>query len=396
MNRLNSVFYLCLVQAALNAAASEIPRLEADRAGLNFDRLVEIDSMIATSIEQKQMPGCVVLIGRPAGIAWLRAYGNKRIEPATEPMTEDTVFDLASLTKPLATATSIMKLAQQQKLSVDDRVAKFIPEFAVEAKDDITIRDLLVHRSGLIPDNALSDYFDGPVKAKERLFALKLTAPVGSSFRYSDVNFMILGEIVQRVAGEPLNEFARREIFAPLEMSETMYLPTEPLRQRAAPTERRNEAWLQGEVHDPRAARLDGVAGHAGLFGTAHDLARYAMDVLAGLESDQSKLLKQTTWRAMIEPHTIHGTDKDGKPTKDVRGLGWDEQSTFSSNRGTKLSPQAFGHGGFTGTVLWIDPGKKLFLIFLSNRVHPSGKGLVNPLAGKIADLVVDSLQTGE
>lgn len=391
-----SAAIVCLIQFASCVLAAELPRLSAEQSGMNIERLAALDQLIAAAIEQQQMPGCVVLIGRPGGVVLLRAYGNKRIEPAIQAMSEDTVFDLASLTKPLATATSIMKLAEQQKLSVDDPVAKYIPEFAVEAKDDITIRDLMVHRSGLIPDNALSDYFDGPVKARERLFALKPSAPIGSSFRYSDVNFMILGEIVSRVAHEPLNEFARREIFVPLEMSETTYLPSETLRQRAAPTERRDGVWLQGEVHDPRAARLEGVAGHAGLFATATDLARFAMDALAGLEKDESRILKQTTWRAMIEPHTIPGTTQDGKSTRDIRGLGWDNQSRYSANRGTKLSPQAFGHGGFTGTVLWIDPSKKLFVVFLSNRLHPTGKGLVNPLVGKIVDLVVDSLQEVE
>ena len=372
-------------------SAAELLRVVPADAGLNADKLGEIDGLVATAIAEKKMPGCVVLIGRPQGIAWLKAYGDKRLEPEREPMTIDTVFDLASLTKPLATATAVMKLVEQEKLSIDDLVSKYLPDFAVEGKDAITIRDLLVHRSGLIPDNAIADYLEGPIKAKDRLLALKPVAPVGTKFMYSDVNFMILGELVARVSEVPLNTFAHKQLFTPLEMTETTYLPGEQLRIRSAPTEKRNGEWIQGEVHDPRAYKLGGVAGHAGLFGTAMDLAKYASDSLAGIENDKSTILKQETWRAMSTPVTIVGTDNKGQRTEDIRGLGWDMQSRYSSNRGTKLSAKAFGHGGFTGTALWIDPGTRLYVVFLSNRVHPNGKGLVNPLAGRIAEISVEA-----
>ncbi len=371
--------------------AADLPRLEPEAAKLSSEKLAAIDGLIATAISEKKMPGCVVLIGRSAGVVSLKAYGNKRVEPETEAMTDDTVFDLASLTKPLATATSIMKLVEGKKLSLDDTVAKHLPDFAVENKDKITILDLLVHRSGLIPDNAIKDYLEGPVKAKERLLALKPIAPLGTKFMYSDVNFMILGEIVQRVSGEPVNQFARNNIFIPLDMSETMYLPTEELRRRSAPTEKRDGHWMQGEVHDPRAFRLDGVAGHAGLFGSARDLARYATDALAGINDDRSRILKRQTWHIMTTPITIEGADQKGQPIRDFRGAGWDMRSRYSSNRGTRFSEAAFGHGGFTGTALWIDPGTDLYVIFLSNRVHPAGKGAVNPLAGQICEIVVDA-----
>jgi len=383
---------VCVTGSRLDAA--DLPQLTPAQAGLNVGKLAEIEGLVATAISEKKLPGCVILIGRPEGIAWLKAFGDKRLEPEREPMTDDTVFDLASLTKPLATATSVMKLVEQGRLSLDDPVSKHTLEFGVEGKEAITIRDLLVHRSGLIPDNAIADYADGPLKAKERLFALKLSAPVGSKFMYSDVNFMVLGEVVARVSGQPLNEFAHREVFAPLGMTETMYLPTEPLRVRSAPTEQREGRWRQGEVHDPRAYKLGGVAGHAGLFGTARNLAKYATDALAGINHDQSRVLKQETWRTMTTRQTIEGTDRQGQPTTDVRGLGWDMQSRYSSNRGTKFSSSAFGHGGFTGTAIWIDPENKLYVIFLSNRVHPNGKGLVNPLAGRIGEIAVEALES--
>lgn len=388
-------FLAAICTAALSAgwsSAADLPQLTADEAGLDVEILSQVDGLVEKAIADRRMPGCVILIGKPEGVIWLKAYGDKCLEPKREAMTEDTVFDLASLTKPLATATSIMKLVEQGKLSIDDAAAKYLPEFGVEGKEEITIRDLLVHNSGLIPDNAIADYADGPVKARERLMALKPVVPVRSKFMYSDVNFMVLGEIVARVSGKPLNEFARENLFVPLEMADTMYLPTESLRKRAAPTENRNGEWIQGEVHDPRAHRLGGVAGHAGLFGTATDLAKYATDALRGLESDASRILKQSTWRTMTTPQAIIGTDQKGQRTEDIRGLGWDMRSRFSSNRGTKFSPSAFGHGGFTGTTLWIDPGTQIYVIFLSNRVHPNGKGLINPLAGKVAELAVDSL----
>jgi CubicO group peptidase (beta-lactamase class C family) len=380
----------CLLCGA--ARAAELPTLTPADAGMNAEKLAEIDSLVATALDEKKMPGCVVLIGRPQGIVWLKAYGDKRLEPERQPMTDDTVFDLASLTKPLATATSIMKLAEQGKLSVDDPVIKHLPAFGVEGKDAITLRDLLVHRSGLIPDNAIADYQDGPLKAKERLLSLKPVAPLGTKFMYSDVNFMILGEVAAKASGVPVNEFATDQIYRPLGMNETTYLPTESLRERCAPTEKRDGAWIQGDVHDPRAYRLNGVAGHAGLFGTARDLATYATDALAGIENDQSRVLKRETWQAMTTPVSVLGTDPKGQRTEDIRGLGWDMQSRYSSNRGKKFSPRAFGHGGFTGTAIWIDPGTNLYVIFLSNRVHPHGKGLVNPLAGRIAEVAVESI----
>lgn len=391
-----AISYLLFTTASIPSReilGAELPQLAPAELGLNAAKLAEMDALISTAIEEKKMPGCVVLIGRPKGIAWLKAYGDKRVEPEHEAMTDDTVFDLASLTKPLATATSIMKLAEQGLLTIDDPVSKHLPPFATEGKDAITIRDLLVHRSGLIPDNAIGDYLEGPIKARERLLSLKPTAPLGAKFMYSDVNFMILGEVVTKVSGVALNEFARDQLFVPLDMTETTYLPSDSLSRRAAPTEQRDGKWMQGVVHDPRSYRLDGVAGHAGLFGTARDLAKYATDVLAGLENDHSRILKQETWVAMTTPYSIIGTDQKGQRTEDIRGLGWDMQSRYSSNRGTKFSPKAFGHGGFTGTAIWIDPGTNLYVIFLSNRVHPNGKGSVNPLAGKIGEIAVDAIQ---
>lgn len=389
----------CGLIGVITAIGLTLSRVDAgvddvDPASIGLDpaRLAAIDEVVAAALAEKKLPGCVVLIGRPQGVAWCKAYGQRQLEPSTLPMTTDTVFDLASLTKPLATATAVMTLIEQQRLEIDDPVCRTLPEFGVSGKESITIRDLLLHRSGLIPDNPLADYFDGPERARERLMALKPIAEPRTRFMYSDVNFLILGAVIEKVSAESLRDYTQQRIFAPLGMSETMYLPNEALRARAAPTERRGEDWIRGEVHDPRAHRLGGVAGHAGLFGTARDLARYAVDALAGLKADQSRILKRDTWTQMTTRHTIAGTNTRGEPTEDVRGLGWDMQSRYSSNRGTRFSSHAFGHGGFTGTALWIDPDNEIYVVFLSNRVHPNGKGSVNPLAGRIGELAVEAL----
>lgn len=357
-----------------------------DPAAVGFDpaRIATIEPLIEAGIADGNLPGCVVCIGRHGRIAWLKAYGAKQVLPDVVPMTTDTLFDMASITKPVATATSIMVLIERGQLALSDKVITFLPDFGVHGKDVITIRDLLIHQSGLLPDNALKDYLDGPELALQRICELKLQNPVGAKFVYSDVNFILLGEIVKRVTGQDVNQFSREAIFGPLGMTETGYLPDETLRARAAPTEQRNGTWMRGEVHDPRAYELGGVAGHAGLFSTAEDLAVYAQMMLGDGAYDG---------RRILSPRTVAMMTRGEKVSSGIRGLGWDKWTGYSINRGALLSDAAFGHGGFTGTVLWIDPELDLFFIFLSNRVHPDGKGLVNPLAGRILSVVAASVQ---
>ncbi len=328
------------------------------------------------------MPGCVVCVGRKDEILLLKAYGNKRLEPSIEPMTVDTVFDMASITKPVATATSIMQLIERGKLSLQDKVVSIFPAFGQNEKETITVQDLLLHRSGLIPDNAMSDYLDGPEKAWDRICELKLVAIVGTAFKYSDVNFIVLGKIVEKLSGKSLHEYSQDAIFRPLGMSQTGFLPPPELKALCAPTEQREGRWMQGEVHDPRAYALGGVAGHAGLFSTAEDIAIYA----------KMMMRQGTSAERVLSPVTVGTMTQAYSVPSGLRGLGWDKRTSFSVNRGDLLSPSAFGHGGFTGNVLWIDPDLDLFFIFLSNRVHPNGKGSVNPLAGKIANVVAASL----
>ncbi len=389
---------LVLPTLAAGQAVPPLPVVAPVELGFDAEQLTAIDEIVAQGIEAKKMPGCVIAFGRQNKLAWLKAYGNKRIEWEGEPaqaMTVDTVFDLASLTKPIATATSVMLLVEQGKVKLDEPVATYLPKFvdtgdekADEQKRGVTVRHLLVHTSGLIADNAIADYEQGVDEARRRLLALKLRTPPGENFVYSDVNFLTLGLLIEKVSGQNVHEFSQQHIFQPRGMKETTYVPGAELKQRAAPTQRRNDQWMQGEVHDPRAHKLDGIAGHAGLFSTANDLAKYAATMLNRGQSGGARILKEETWRLMTTANAVPAKRTGGEKFEGFRGLGWDLKTGFSTNGGSGRSSRAFGHGGFTGTVIWIDPEQDWFFIFLSNRVHPDGKGLVNPLAGEIATIV--------
>ncbi len=381
-----AVLIVLLAQTVSSTAAAAVPKLphaQPEDVGMDARHLSHIDQVVAEGLEARRMPGCVVAVGRRGKIVLLKAYGDKQLEPTRVPMTTDTVFDMASLTKPIATATSIMQLLQRGRLKLEDPVAKIVEEFGQNGKEAVTVLQLLTHQGGLIPDNALADYLDGPEKAWQRIFALKPYVEPGSKFVYTDVGYLVLGEIVRRLSGKNVHEFSRDNIYRPLGMTDTGYLPEERLRRRAAPTERRNDQWMQGEVHDPRAHRLGGVAGHAGLFSTAEDLAVYAQMMLGGGTYAGVRVLGEETVARMTRPRRV---------SSGWRGLGWDIRTGYSTNRGRTFSERAFGHGGFTGTAMWIDPGLDLFVIFLSNRVHPDGKGAVNPIAGRIGTIAASAI----
>ena len=373
--------------AAQPPAEFQLPQATPESLGFDEARLARIAELVEAGIEAKKMPGCVLCFGRRGQIAWLEAYGNKRLQPNTEPMSVDTVFDMASITKPTATATSIMKLVEMGQLRLSQRVSEFFPEFGTHGKDEITIRHLLIHQSGLIPDNPLGDYLEGPETAWQKICQLKLVAEVGKEFKYSDVNFIVLGKLVEHLSGKNLDEFSQEMIFGPLAMRDTGFVPPAQRQARAAPTEQRDGQWIQGEVHDPRAYRLDGIAGHAGLFSTAQDMALYASMLL-----DHGTLSQGEQRVSILAPATIERMTAAYPVSSGTRGLGWDKQTGYSSNKGDLLSDRAFGHGGFTGTVLWIDPQLDLFFIFLSNRLHPSGDGSVNGLAGQILNVVAGAI----
>lgn len=357
--------------------------ISTESFGQENPQLSRIDGLVEAAIQKKQLPGAVVYVGDSNSIHFRKAFGHLSLKPVQVPMKIDTVFDLASLTKPIATATSIMILVEEGKVRIRDRVSTYIPAFAQNGKRSVTIGQLLTHTSGLIPDNALSDYKSGRKVAFEKINALKPISEPGTKFSYSDVGFLVLGEVVKKVSGKDVDQFAQEKIFTPLKMSETGFNPSTELRERAAVTQQRNGSWIKGVVHDPRAFELGGVAGHAGLFSTADDLAKFSQHLLKTLARKPTLPIQTVLSPRGIEL-MITGVELPGE---NIRSLGWDTLSAYSSNRGELMTESAFGHGGFTGTALWIDPELDLFVIFLSNRVHPDGKGSVNRLAGLIGTI---------
>lgn len=344
------------------------------------ERWDRLDAVAEETIQAGNVPGVVFLVGHRGKIVYRKAFGSRAVQPEKVPMTVDTVFDMASLTKGTATASSIMALVEEGKLRLNDPVSRYWPEFGQNGKDKVTVRQLLTHSSGLaswfnfprqVADAsgpAIQEHTD---RVLASLAAMPLANPTDTKFVYSDLGFIALGEVVRRVSGERLDRYAARRIFAPLKMRETGFNPDERLRPRIAPTEKKNGAFLVGQVHDPNAAVMGGVAGHAGLFSTADDMARFARMLLS------SDRLGDT--RYPLAPHTIRDMTTPHSPAGlPVRTLGWDVDTGYSHVRGDLMPLGSFGHTGFTGTFMWVDPYSETFVIGLSNRVHPEGKG--NPL----------------
>lgn len=339
---------------------------------------------------QKTLKQAVSKANPPGAVLWLERQGETRnfvegsraIEPSKEPMTLDTVFDAASLTKVVATAPAIMVLADRGAIDIEASVSRYLPEFIGEGRELIRVRHLLTHTSGLKPGIPKEPEWSGYDEGIRRAIASIPEAPPGTFFRYSDVNFILLGHIVNAVANETLDVFTQNVIFTPLRMTSTRFLPPKDWQPRIAPTEKdENGLMLRGVVHDPTSRHMGGVAGHAGLFTTAADLARFARMILNGGELDGVRILKAETVTQMAEvqsPATVF----------ERRGLGWDIDSSYSRPRGDVFPVGSFGHTGFTGTSLWIDPFSKSFVVFLSSRLHPNGKGNVRELYQRIGTAV--------
>jgi len=393
---------IALIVLLTQGIAAQLPQTAPASTGMSAERLSRMNAAIEAAIEKKELPGAVVVVGRHGRVVWRKAYGARAVEPHREPMIADTIFDLASLTKIVATSTSILILIEQGKVRLDDPVVQFIPEMKGDGRDAITIEQLLTHMAGFAPDFDLRERWMGYEEALKRLYHEPLRNQPGARFVYSDINYIALGEVVHRVSGQTLDEFARKNIFAPLGMRDTGFRPDAKLLSRIAPTEKRRgqmnylgdsdanagvegEQWLRGQVHDPTAFRMGGVAGHAGLFSTGDDLAIFCQMILNGGVYNGVRILSPMTVATMTRPHAVSETGA-------ARGLGWDIATSFSTNKGDLFPLGSFGHTGFTGTSMWIDPASDTFVIFLSNRVHPDGKGDVGPLRGRVASIVASSI----
>ncbi|MGE3309585.1 MAG: exo-beta-N-acetylmuramidase NamZ domain-containing protein [Limisphaerales bacterium] len=348
-------------------------------------KLAEIDSAILAGISNRALPGAVLwLESRDSNHH--RAYGRRAVLPAEEPMSEDTIFDAASLTKVIATAPAILLLVERGKIRIDAPVRDYLPRFTGEGRDAITVRHLLTHTSGLRPGIGLRPEWSGYEAGIERALGEKPTDPPERRFRYSDINFILLGEIVRQVSGVPLNEFCATEIFQPLGMSNTGFLPDPALQPRIAPTTLDRGTYLRGVVHDPTSRRMGGVAGHAGLFTTASDLARFARLFLGEGELDGVRVFRPETVRRMTS------VQSPAALTQARRGLGWDIDSPYAGPRGDHFPVGSYGHTGWTGTSIWIDPFSRSFVILLSNRNHPTEDGNVLALRRRVGTLAAEAI----
>jgi uncharacterized protein YbbC (DUF1343 family)/CubicO group peptidase (beta-lactamase class C family) len=343
--------------------------------------LAVLDEIVEQAIRDGEIPGAVVLVWHNGEVVYRKALGNRSLEPRRELMTADTIFDLASLTKVVATSTAVMQMVQRGRVRLNDPVAKHIPEFAQNGKEDITVRELLTHFSGLPEDLDLTSPWDGREATLNLAYAEKPLYPPGSRFLYSDINFIVLGALVERVSGMTLDAYCNQHIFVPLGMTHTRFRPPSAWLPKIAPTQYdEHDKMLRGVVHDPTARRMGGVAGHAGVFSTADDLSRFAQTLLGGSPILSSMIVEKMTTPQQPPTSTV------------LRGLGWDIDSPLSSNRGTLFPIGSFGHTGFTGTSLWIDPTTRTFVIILTNAVHPRGKGSAVALRSKIATAVAAAL----
>ncbi len=429
------------------AFAQGLPVAAPQTVGMSAEKLAQIDALVNKDIADKKLPGAVIIVGHKGKIVYRKAFGNRSLVPTVEKMTVDTIFDVASLTKPIATATSIMILVEQGKLRLNDTIGKFIPDIDDENAKKVTIQQLLTHTSGYAPDFDLREKWTGRDGMLAALKKEKLRTTPGTKFVYSDIGFIVLGEIVERISSKQLDLYIESDVVGVLDMRNTHFARYKynPLDKRSddyvwtgltrvAPTENikgqnsylgpqfsgddeTGNRILRGQVHDPTAYRMEGVAGHAGLFSTADDLARFCQMLLnggvapavvggnptgrEGVSSSEHKntlptgrvsasggmrILSAQTVARMTAPIVV-------SETGETRGLGWDINTSFSSNRGELFPLGSFGHTGFTGTSIWVDPVSQTFVVFLSNRVHPDGKGDVAPLRAKVATVAASAIE---
>ena len=360
-------------------------------------RFAEIDAAINSFIDAGKLPGATFWMERSGGGSYHRAFGKYTFDADAPAVNMSTLFDAASVTKVLATAPSVLLLVEDGRLSLDAPLVTYLPECSGGGKEAITLRHLLTHTSGLVPGLPATPAWRGEAAALSLACMQTVTHAPGSFFRYSDINFILLGLVVQRVSGVPLNEFAQQRVFAPLRMNDTGYLPLKRFpATRVAPTQKIDhhpgtlhgdvsDGRIQAVVHDPTVRFMGGVGGSAGVFTTAGDVARYARMLLNEGELDGVRVLSRESVRLMTTVQTSAGVEWR-------RGAGMDIDTPYSRPRGSLFPIGSYGHTGFTGCVLWIDPYSKTFYVFLSNRVYPDDKANVLELYSKLGTLVAGAV----
>ena len=425
-----------VVQIPVAIPAPPAPAVEPEGDFIGVSRL------ITDAIDARLLPGAVIQVGHGGKIVFRQAFGERKLpgEPGldgapapAEPMTEDTLFDLASLSKPIATTPAVLQLYEKGAVTLDEPVQTYLPEFN-EANDprraQVTVRMLLTHTSGIGGDLSHQGPWGLTTADKADGIRRALTAPLefdpGSTFHYSDIGFIILGTLVEKITGKPLDVYVHDNVFAPLRMSDTYYLPatkacgphriignaiafdsaevtrcatgewSTDLLARVAPTARDEDTpgvnpdfdrLVRGTVHDPTARRMGGVAGSAGVFATVHDIGRYAQSLLDRLAGRPSTFpLTQSTVELMTTPQ------QPAAVSSGVRGLGWDIDTYQSTPRGVIFPVGSFGHTGFTGVTLWMDPGSDTYVVVLANVIHQRGGPPIAPLSGEIATAAARAL----
>jgi CubicO group peptidase (beta-lactamase class C family) len=386
-----------LVLGGLTAAFGQtLPQAKPEDVGMSAKHLASLDEIVGDAVARKDFPGAVLLVARRGKVVYRKAFGVSQIVPESRPLTADMIFDLASVTKPVATATSVMILVEQGKVRLWDRVKEYVPEFSTWygekgiAGEEARLWHLLTHTSGLPP------YMDAKEAAKklgdpcttadlvQLIAGIPKESPVGTKFVYSCLNYITLAHIVHKVAGKTIAEFAEEAIFRPLGMKRTFYRPPDDVLSLCVPTEVIDGTPLRGIVHDPLARLQGGVSGNAGLFSTADDLAVFAQMLLGGGRRGGVRVLSPLSVERMTEIYPRVG--------ESGRGLGWDLDSDYATVGGDLFGPASYGHSGYTGTSIWIDPETGTAVIFLTNRVHPDDKGDIIAMRSKVANVVAAAI----
>jgi CubicO group peptidase (beta-lactamase class C family) len=386
-----------LVLAGFSAALGQpVPAARPEDVGMSSKHLAYLDQIVQEAVGRKDFPGAVLLVTREGKTVYRKAFGDSQWLPEPKPMTTDMIFDLASMTKPVATATSVMILVERGRIRLWDKVKEYVPDFAayIEEKgipgDDARLWHLLTHTSGLPPytdPKEVEKQYGNPCSTEDLVKVIARIPkqfPPGRQFTYSCLNYITLASIVKKLTGQSIADFAAENVFRPLGMTRTFYNPPAQFIPLCVPTQVIDGRPLRGIVHDPLARLQGGVSGNAGLFSTADDLAVFAQMMLRGGEWNGVRVLSPLAVERMVEIFP--------KTAESGRGLGWDLTSDYGTVRGDLFGYGSYGHSGYTGTSIWIDPETKTAVIFLTNRVHPDDKGEIIAMRSKVANVVAASI----